>query len=65
MSQVILDCPICGLPLAVLSELVKAGTDTVKNGELGGHIHIEPQGTAACANGHRWNASGSFLLTRV
>ena len=65
MAQVILDCPLCGLALEVTTVVTKPGTDTVKNGELGGHVHMDAQGSVSCLNGHRWQAGGAFLLTRV
>jgi hypothetical protein len=65
MAQVVLDCPVCGLPLLVMTLVTKPGTDTVKNGEVGGHIHIEASGTTNCVNAHRWDAAGTFILTRT
>jgi len=65
MTQVVLECPVCGLTLEVTTIVTKPGTDTAKNGELGGHLHMEASGTVACLNSHRWSASGAFLLTRV
>jgi hypothetical protein len=64
MTQVVLDCPLCGLALEMATIVTKPGTDTVKNGAVGGHLHLEASGSVACLNGHRWQASGNFLLTR-
>jgi len=64
MAQVVLDCPVCSLPLSVATLVTKPGTDTVKNGDIGGHVHIDASGPTNCPNAHRWEASGSFILTR-
>jgi len=61
VSTVILTCPICGLGLSVATVEPKEGA---RNGAVGGHIHMEMSGAIACVTGHRWIATGSFLLER-
>jgi hypothetical protein len=62
MSTVILTCPIDGLGLSVATVTPKEGD---RNGAVGGHIHMDVTGSVSCLNGHRWDCSGNFLLTRV
>ena len=57
-------CPICNLVLGVISAVVRPGTNTDRDGAVNGHIHIEMSGTYVCLNGHRWEATGSYLLER-
>lgn len=62
MSAIVFPCPICGLDLSIAAVVPKEGP---RNGDLGGHIHMEATGTVMCANAHSWDASGAFLLTRL
>lgn len=63
MTQVTIACPICALPLVIGAD-PKSGTDTSKDGNVGGHIHMDVSGTASCANSHEWIGRTSFILDR-
>ena len=58
-------CPLDGLVLGLPRIGPFPGTDLVRGGEIGRHVHMQPTGTFVCANGHRWRAAGDFLLERI
>lgn len=65
MALITLFCPLDNLVLAALTASELAGTDVVRDGAVGGHIHVAASGTAACLNGHVWRLRDDFLLERA
>ncbi len=61
-STLLLACPVCGLDLTVAAASPKEGDRDTQTGE---HLHMEVSGNVNCTNGHRFSASGEFLLTRA
>ena len=65
MPAIILTCPLDGLVLGAYEQKPLARTDIATGARLGGHIHMMVAGEFECANGHRWKASGDYIIERV
>lgn len=65
MGTLITDCPLCGLALPTLTLTGRlVVTENDKAARPGGHLHIAVTGRVACLNGHQWQGSDDFLLSR-
>jgi hypothetical protein len=55
-------CLIDSLPLG-LAVLIQKG-NTLRDGVVGGHLHLVIDQVATCSGGHRWHITGDLLMER-
>lgn len=66
MASITLTCPIDGLDaVGEYQHRPQARTNLTQALRAGGHVHMEVRGELECPNGHRWKASGDYIIERV
>ena len=66
MANITLTCPIDGLQaVGTYENKPQVRTNMVQALRIGGHVHMEVKGELECPNGHRWKASGDYIIERV